>query len=163
MRNIKLQWFLLFTIVMMMAMQFQWKLENKHVQKGIIALELAKTSMEAKNVIDDWNIPGAIKNTWLDALFIISYSLFLFFAVYRSAESLSGSASYLKYLAWLAPLAGLLDFIENYRLLQFLNDPANFHSTYAISGTKFGITLGLLGLFIILSCRLVDEGKKRLY
>ncbi|MEO7313694.1 MAG: hypothetical protein ABIW47_00800 [Ginsengibacter sp.] len=163
MKNIKLQWLLLFTIIMIIAMNFQWNLDNKHVQKGIIALEFAKTSTEAKNIITDWNIPGAIENTYLDALFIISYSLFLFFAVYRTAEQLKGPANYFKYLAWLAPLAGLLDFIENYMLLQFLKDPANFQSTHTISMIKFGIALGLLALFIFLSSRLVDEGKKRLY
>ena len=163
MKNIKLQWLLLFTIVMIIAMNFQWNLDNKHVQKGIIALEFAKTSTEAKNVIVDWNIPGAIENTYLDALFILAYSLFLFFAVYRAGDQLKGPANYFKYLAWLAPLAGLLDFIENYMLLQFMKDPDNFHSTHAVSMTKFGIAIGLLGLFIFLSCRVVDESKKRLY
>jgi hypothetical protein len=163
MKNIKIQWLLLFTILLIIAMKFQWNLDNKHVQKGIIELEFAKTSDEAKNIISDWNIPGAIENTYLDALFIIAYSLFLFFAVYRTAAQLRGVANYCKYLAWLAPLAGLLDFIENYLLLQFFKDPGNFSSTYTISITKFGIAVGLLGLFIFLSSRLVDEGKKRLY
>ena len=163
MKKIKLQWLLLFTVIMMVAMNFQWNLDNKHVKQGIIALECAKTPAEAKNIIADWNIPGAIGNTYLDALFIIAYSLFLFFAVYRTGEQLKGPANYFKYLAWLAPLAGLLDFIENYLLLQFMKDPANFQSTHVISMTKFGIALGLLALFIFLSCRLVDKGKQRLY
>ena len=163
MKNIKLQWLLLFTILMIIAMKFQWNLDNKHVQKGIIALEFAKTPTEAKNIISDWNIPGAIENTYLDALFIIAYSLFLFFAVYRTAGQLKGPSNYFKYLAWLAPFAGLLDFIENYMLLQFMKDPNNFQSTHAVSMTKFGIAIGLLALFIFLSCRLVDVGKKRLY
>ncbi len=163
MKNLKLQWLLLFTIMMIIAMKFQWNLDNKNVKQGIIALEFAKTSVEAKNVIADWNIPGAIENTYLDALFIIAYSLFLFFGVYRTAEQLRGPANYFKYLAWLAPFAGFLDFIENYMLLQFMKDPGNFHSTHSISMTKFGIAIGLLALFIFLSTRLVDERKKRLY
>lgn len=163
MKNIKVQWLLLFTIIMIIAMKFQWNLDNKHVQNGIIALEFAKTPAEAKNIISDWNIPAAIENTYLDALFIIAYALFLFFAVSRTAGQLRGAANYFKYLAWLAPLAGLLDFIENYLLLQFFKDPDNFTSTRTISITKFGIAIGLLVLFIFLSSRLVDEGKKRLY
>lgn len=163
MKNIKLQWLFLFTVIMIIAMNFQWNLDNKHVQKGIISLEFAKSATEAKSIVADWSIPGAIENTYLDALFIIIYSLFLFFAVYRTADQLRGPANYFKYLAFLAPLAGLLDFIENYMLLQFLKDADNFHSTHLVSLTKFGIAIGLLALFIFLSSRLVDEGKKRLY
>ena len=163
MKKLKLQWLFFFTLIMIGAMSFQWRLDNKEVQKGIISLELAKTSDEAKNIISDWNIPGAIENTYLDALFIIAYSLFLFAAVYRTGDQLRGPVHYFKYLAWLAPVAGLLDFIENYILLQFLKDSENFHSTQAISLTKFGIAVGLFVLFIYLACRLVDENKKRLY
>ncbi len=78
MKNIKLQWLLLFTIIMMLAMKFQWSLDNKHVEKDIIALEFAKTPIEAKTIIADWNIPGAIENTYLDALFYRLFSLFIF-------------------------------------------------------------------------------------
>ena len=163
MKNFKLQWLLFFTIILVLAMKFQWNLDNKHVQKGIIALEFAKNSTEAANIITDWNIPGAIENTYLDALLIIAYSLFLFFAVYRTAAQLRGVVNYFKYLAWLAPVAGILDFIENYLLLQFLKNPLHFKSTYIISETKFGILLCLLTLLIFLSSRLVDERKRRLY
>ena len=163
MKKIKLQWLFFLTLIMMAAMSFQWNLDNKHVEKGIISLELAKNAEEAKNIIADWNIPGAIENTYLDALLIIAYSLFLFAAVYRTGNQLRGPSNYFKYLAWLAPVAGFLDFIENYILLQFMKDPAKFHSTYEISMLKFGIAGGLLVLFIFLACRLVDERKKRLY
>lgn len=163
MKKIKLQWLLFFALIMIGAMSFQWSLDNKHVQKGIISLELAKTAEEAKTITADWNITGAIENTYLDALFIIAYSFFLFVAVYRTADQLRGPANYFKYLAWLAPVAGLLDFIENYILLQFLKDPMNFHSTCGISMVKFGIAGGLFVLFIFLACRLADENKKRLY
>lgn len=163
MKKIKLQWLFFFTIIMMAAMTLQWNLDNKHVRKGIIALELAKSAEEAKVITADWNIPGAIENTYLDALFIIAYSLFLFMAVYRTGDQLRGPSHYFKYLAWLAPVAGLLDFIENFILLQFMKDTENFNSTYEISMFKFGIAGGLFVLFIFLACRKVDENKKRLY
>ena len=163
MKKIKLQWLFFFLLIMTAAMKFQWSLDNEQVQKGIVALELAQTAEEAKTITADWNIPGAIENIYLDALFIISYSLFLFAAVYRTADQLRGPANYFKYLAWLAPVAGLLDFIENFILLQFLKDPANFQSTHAISSFKFGIAGFLSLLFLFLACRLVDENKKRLY
>lgn len=162
-KKIKLQWLFFFTLIMMAAMSFQWNLDNKQVKKGIISLELAKSAEDAKTIIADWNIPGAIENTYLDALFIIAYSLFLFVAVFRTGDQLRGPANYFKYLAWLAPVAGLLDFVENYILLQFLKDPSNFQSTYKISALKFGIAGLLLLLFLFLACRLVDESKKRLY
>lgn len=163
MKNIKLQWLLLFTVLMACAMKLQWNLDNKTVLKGIIALELAKTSEEAKTITADWNIPGAIGNTYLDSLFILAYTLFLFAAVYRTADQLRGPANYFKYLAWMAPIAGILDFIENFMLLQFMKDPLNFQSTFKISALKFGFAGFLFLLFILLACRLIDENKKRLY
>ena len=162
MRKIKLQWLLVFTIIMAIAMQLQWNMENKKVQKGIIALELAKTSKEAVEITKDWNIPGAIANTRLDSLFIVAYSLFLFAAVYRTGDQLKGPVSNLKYVAWLAPIAGLLDFLENYKMLQFMKNTDNFHSAHFVSFSKWGLIVFLLALFIVLSCRLVDLGKLRI-
>lgn len=163
MRNIKLLWFLLLVAIMMFVMKVQWNLANKTAMKGIVALEFAKTSEEAKEITKDWYIPGAIANTYLDSLFIIAYTLFLFAAVYRSGDQLKGPAQYLKYFAWLGPVAGLLDFIENYFLLQFLNDSSNFQSTYTISALKFGLAGFLFVLFLIFACSVIEGNKKKLY
>ena len=97
---------------MMAAMKFQWNQLNKNVKEGIVKLELAKTQEEAKKITADWNIEGAIDNTYLDTLFIISYVMFLFAAVYRTGGMLKGWGNYFKYFAWLAPIGGIFDFAE---------------------------------------------------
>ena len=162
MNKVKLTWLLFFTILIAVAMQLQWNLENRHTVKGIISLELAKTHEQAKVVTADWNIPGAITNTYLDFVFIVVYSLFLFFGVYRLADRLKNPENLLKYLAWLAPLAGLLDFVENYKMLIFLNDANSFQSAYAASILKWGIIALLVLMFLYLSCRVNDYDRKKI-
>ena len=161
MKKIKLTWLLLFTIIMMVTMKLQWNQHNKNVEQGIIPLELAKTQQEALAITKDWNMQGAIINTWVDAFFIIAYTLFLFVAVYRLASMLKFSGNYLKYLAWLAPIAGILDFAENYKMLQFMANVDNFQSAYTVSIIKWGIVAGLFVLFIVLSCLVNDQEMKR--
>lgn len=160
MKSIKLTWLLLFTIIMVVALKFQWNLKNKNVQQGIIKLELAKSQAEAKNITADWNLEGAIHNTYLDTLFIIAYSMFLFAAVYRTGNRLKGWGNYFKYIALLAPIAGILDFIENYKMLQFMKDANDFHSAYLVSIIKWTLAIGLFFLFIVLSCWVGDQQMK---
>jgi uncharacterized membrane protein YhaH (DUF805 family) len=162
MNKVKLTWLLLFTLLMMVAMKVQWNIANSHTAQGIIPLELAKTHAGAKVITADWNIPGAIENTYLDFAFIIVYSLFLFFGVYRLADRLKYPENLLKYLAWLAPLAAILDFIENYKMLIFLNDANSFESAYTASILKWGIVALLFLMFIYLSCRVNDYDRKKI-
>lgn len=161
MKKFKLTWLLFFTIIMIVAMKLQWNQANKNVEYGIIPLELAKTQEEAKKITADWNMDGAITNTYLDTLFIISYVMFLFAAVYRTGGMLKGWGNYLKYFAWLAPLAGVLDFVENYKMIRFMNDTNDFHSAYTVSVIKWGIAIGLFCLFLLLSCWVNDQQRKR--
>ena len=162
MKKVKLSWMFLFTLLMAIAMMVQWNGTNRYTSKGIIALELAKSHDEAKIITADWNIPGAISNTYLDFVFIVVYSSFLFFGVYRQASRLKNPERYLKYVAWLAPLAGLLDFVENYKMLIFLNDAHQFQSAYGASIIKWGIVVILFLLFVFLACRVNDHELKKL-
>lgn len=147
---------------MAIAMKLQWNISNKHTEQGIIALELAKTHEEAKIITADWNIPGAITNTYLDFVFIVVYCCFLFVAVYRLADRLKLPEKYLKFLAWLAPLAGLLDIVENYKMLIFFNDAHQFQSAYNASVLKWGIVAFLFLLFVFLACRVSDYERKKI-
>ena len=157
MKRFKLIWLLFFVILMMAAMRFQWNQLNKNVKEGIVKLELAKTQVEAKNITADWNLEGAIDNTYLDTLFILSYVMFLFAAVYRTGNMLKGWGNYFKYFAWLAPIAGIFDFAENYKMILYLKDANDYHSSYSVSMIKWGIALGLFFLFVLLSCWVNDQ------
>ena len=157
MKKFKLVWLLIFVILMIVAMKFQWNQLNKNVKEGIVKLELAKTQEEAKNITADWNIEGAIDNTYLDTLFIISYVMFLFAAVYRTGDMLKGWGNYFKYFAWLAPIGGIFDFAENYKMILYLEDANDYHSSYSVSIIKWGIAIGLFFLFVLLSCWVNDQ------
>lgn len=162
MNKVRLVWLFLLTVLMVIAMKIQWNIANSSTEKGIISLELAKTHEEAKLVTSDWFIPGAISNTYLDFVFIIVYCSFLFFGIYRLADRLRNPEKYLKYLAWLAPLAGLLDFVENYKMLIFLNDANYFESSYQASILKWGIVAFLFLLLIYLACRVNDYERNKI-
>jgi len=94
---------------------------------GILDLELAYNSSKAQTILNAWtpinehgtnNIKAAIKNTWLDFIFLFFYSLFLFYSCKTIAESYTGFISSLgKLLAMGALNAGMLDIAENAGML----------------------------------------------
>ena len=98
---------------------------------GILNLEFAYNTSRAHAVIEAWapidpagidNIRVAIKNTWLDFIFLFFYSLFLFYACKSIAESFTGFIHKLGVLLAMGALnAGLLDIAENAGMLITLN------------------------------------------
>lgn len=98
---------------------------------GILNLEFAYNLPKTTHVLNAWvltgtaemdNIKIAIKNTWLDFIFLFFYSLFLFYSCKSIAESFSGRLQKTgKYLAIAAMYAGLLDIAENAGMLLSLN------------------------------------------
>jgi hypothetical protein len=129
---------------------------------GILHLEFAYNSSIAHEVMEAWtptainpvdNINVAIKNTWLDFIFLFFYSLFLFYACKSISESFTGFINKLgRLLAMGALNAGMLDIVENAGMLITLN---GFFSdsisllTAICSGIKWILALGAL-IYVLL-------------
>lgn len=119
---------------------------------NILAFEFAGTAANASAMVEQWRNQNALGSLGFhlgfDYLFLIAYSLFLFVACTLTAERLTGVArSILLAIAWLQPIAGVLDATENLSLFQLMNGSQS-DSWAALSlycaVPKFGIAL--LGL-----------------
>lgn len=130
----KINWLFLvagtFTMLFIMASTGS-SLKTPATPRGILNLELAYNNSKVNTVLEAWapnglnrtdNIKIAIKNTWLDFIFLFFYSLFLFYACKTISESFTGFInSFGKFLAVGALNAGLLDILENAGMLITLN------------------------------------------
>ena len=92
---------------------------------SIIGFEFAGTSEQARLIINTWNENGVLNSVYFligfDYLFMITYSAFLCLACRVVADGLSGSLQrVITIVAWLQPLAGLLDAVENLSLYQMV-------------------------------------------
>ena len=130
----KINWFFIVAgtlIMMVIMMRTGESLKTPTTPMGILNLEFAYTGETASAVMSAWqtaspsggdNIQSAIKNTWLDFVFLFFYSLFLFYACKTIAETFSGTLESLgKFLAMGALNAGLLDIAENTGMLLMLH------------------------------------------
>jgi len=95
---------------------------------NIIDLELAGSVLQAKTILDYWTNLGVIQwiyfNLGIDFLFIVTYTFFLFFACHTSALQLKSFSFFIHLglvIGWLQPIAGILDLVENYALIQVLS------------------------------------------
>ncbi len=123
---------------------------------GILNLEFAYTAEKAFAVIIAWsglipadNVFAAIINTWLDFIFLLFYSLFLYQAsrmlAIRYTGLLSGTGHF---LAKGALVAGLLDVFENIGMLLTLN--GHISDTVSLLTFLFSIVKWLLALAAVL-------------
>ena len=116
------------TIIMIVLMFLQGRpLKTPSTSLGIINLELAGNSLAVESILDSWVelstdstdlIHIAIQNTWLDFLFILSYTSFLITCCLWAQAKPSLT---LKLLALMAFLAGVLDVFENIGMLRSLH------------------------------------------
>jgi hypothetical protein len=141
-------------------------LKTAATPNGILDLEFANTASKAAIVTRAWtpgavdNISAAKTNTYLDFIFLVFYSLFLFFAgkkIARISNSTFGKAGLL--IAKGALVAGFLDILENAGMLYTLSG----HSSGTIAlftaicaMIKWGLALSaamycLAGLIYLLS------------
>lgn len=125
------------TIIMILIMRSSGSsLITEATPAGIINLEVANTKLKVQLVLNAWqNYSDEVKNltdvarlnTYLDFIFLLFYSLFL----YTCCRCLSSYLftyfklkKWLKNFAWLALLAGFLDVFENFGLLISLSSGA---------------------------------------
>ena len=100
----------------------------------IIPLELATSITAFKALlIDGCQINWIERNTYLDFIFLISYTATLFFALRTLIEDLK-MADVLIPLVWLAVLPALFDAVENVLLIKFL-----YADAATVSDTLFSV------------------------
>ena len=102
-------------------------LRNQTTTQGIISFELAGSEAKARAIVESWNTASrdtALFSLGLDYLFLFIYPLTLSLMCHLVASRIWYPKSLIAklggLLAWLVLLAGLLDAIENYSLLQIL-------------------------------------------
>ncbi|KAF0242696.1 MAG: hypothetical protein FD167_3844 [bacterium] len=135
-------------------------LRNQTTPQGIISFQLASSETKTKAIVDSWNAASrdtALFSLGLDYLFLFIYPLTLSLMCHLVASRIWQGQSFVSklgsLLAWLVLLAGLLDAIENYSLLQILK-----FSDYIFwpilakycATAKFGL-IGLAMLYVILA------------
>jgi tetrahydromethanopterin S-methyltransferase subunit C len=129
------------TIVMIAVMRWHGAPLITPVSKaGIVSLELAKTTEQSTIIINEWKqknlIHQAITNTYIDFAFIIFYAFFLYtFCFFISLKQKPWAATISRTLAIAALTAGLCDVIENYFMLQMLEQSVT--ATYAFLSWLF--------------------------
>lgn len=144
-------------------------LKTPATPKGILDLEFANTTSKAMAVTMAWepangldNISAAKTNTWLDFIFLVCYSLFLFFSckkIGRIGKGNFGKAGIV--IAKGALVAGFLDILENAGMLYTLSGHISGNIAFftaACSLVKWALGLlavlyGLAGLIYLLSQR----------
>ncbi len=130
----KINWLFLVagTFIMMYIMASTGRtLNTTATPYGILNLELAYNNAKTQHILKAWapggsngidNIRVAIKNTWLDFIFLFFYSLFLFYTCKTIAESFKGFINKIGlFISMGALYAGLLDIAENAGMLFTLN------------------------------------------
>ncbi len=153
--------FILFagTIIMIGVMRWHANSLTKtaSTKAGIVALEFAKTKQRADEITNTWSNAGlqqhAINNTYIDFIFILFYSLFLFSANWLfSIKQYSVSKKITQFIALCGLTAGLLDIIENFFLLKMLHlniSNGEAYITWWLAAVKFTfVAIALLSILI---------------
>jgi len=127
-----------------MAFLMQWAAPHP----SIVGFELAGTLEKADAVLNQWGETGrqrAIRQTWLDFLFLVLYAVTLALFCWRAAQGQTGIFRILGLaVGWLALFAGLLDGVENIAMLQSLygsRKPVFPALAYICASAKFMLIL----------------------
>lgn len=149
------------TVIMMFVLQKQGSsLKTENTPLKIVSLELAKTKEEVQNVLKAWEpdentdrLTIAGKNIYLDFIFILFYSLFLFAACrkirYHSQKWQKKAG---KNFAFMGLAAGGFDIIENILMLRTLDgnyDIFTTLATFVCAAIKFTL-IGFAVIYILL-------------
>jgi hypothetical protein len=148
--------FILIGVLQSMAAPYCDSLPGEPLKYNIIQYEFAGTVEKAQEIVDSWGAEGRAgltKQILVDYAFAIAYPTAIAFAILavlkntRNKALLAGG----RVLAWLQPLAGLLDAVENYALLQMLKGVAYApmpQVAYWCAAPKFVIVVA--GIFFVL-------------
>lgn len=113
-----------FVIFVIGAIILRWV---DQVEPGIIPFELAKTIANSNSMVATWEAAGALGHKkfslYFDYLFIFGYAGSLFIILREWWEKID--KKWLYYLSFLPIIAGVLDGIENFGLLQIVYHSGN--------------------------------------
>ncbi len=127
---------------------------------GIVSFELAKSFENAQKIISSWNANAksyAFKSLVVDYLFLVSYSLFFAFLIFKLSKSLldknfSRFARIGIVLGWLQFLAAISDALENYFLLrQLLGSQNQMFPQFAFYFALIKFTIIFLGIVYLIT------------
>jgi hypothetical protein len=124
---------------------------------SIIGFEFAGTPEQARLMVNTWKENGVLHSVYFligfDYLFMITYSVFLWLACRTVADRLSGGwQMVINIVAWLQPMAALLDAVENLSLYQMVAGSAKkIWPTLSVmcAAPKFIIALTGVTVFVI--------------
>jgi len=126
-------------------------LKTPATPKGILDLEFAYNTTKTTIVTTAWagdNISAAKTNTYLDFIFLLFYSLFLFFTSDKIARITKSKVG--KFIANGAIYAGILDIVENAGMLMTLS--GNTSDTTALLTTTCSVIKWALALLAAAYC-----------
>ncbi len=167
MKKYTIPFFLVGSLVMIYVMAKTGEpLKTPTTPLGILDLEFAYNTVKASTVINAWTSSGSIAaaklNTWLDFLFLVFYSFFLFFACKMIAQIFDGAIAKAGHrIAKGALFAGFLDILENTGMLITLN--GHISGNVAFLTTFFSIikwALALVAVLYVLTGVLVSAYRK---
>jgi hypothetical protein len=150
-------------------------LTTSEAPNGIVSFEFAGSAANAQRILDSWGQIGvwaAVRQTWIDFLYIPAYALTLALAcglsVFRWNKRGRGWAWLGVALAWGAFAAGALDIVENVAMLIQLNSGANDSLASLARNCAipkfvlilFSMIYALFGGALAMTDRFVGEAKK---
>ena len=131
-------------------------------RNGILALELERDANRAAEMVGNWGERGRLRAAFsigLDALFIVIYVGVLVLGCRMAADGFAASgrpglATLSACFAWVAVVAGMLDFIENYGLFRILDGRAfgGWGITSLCAWVKWAIVIPTLLYLIVTMC-----------
>ena len=135
---------------------------------GIVSFELARTFEQSQKILSSWNHQAklsAIKSLVVDYLFLISYSFFFAFLIFKTSENFIGKKNGLVSLGivfgWLQFVAAIFDAFENYFLLRLLFGSQNeLFSSLAFYFASVKFILIILGIIYIVFGAILFLSKK---
>ena len=120
------------TLILMITLNsINSQLSNKTAPMGIVSFELAGTMEHSQKIIAGWGEDGktyAALSLGLDYLFLVSYASFLSLGCVLVTNRLTNTGKLIiagSLLSWSQLIAGLLDGIENWALIQLLFSTQN--------------------------------------
>ncbi|MBA7505787.1 hypothetical protein ES706_04464 [subsurface metagenome] len=138
---------------------------------GVLEFEFAWVPEVINNIFTAWGLDGIAKETfvtYIDFLYLLSYSIFGFGLVLIPIRLSEGKLQEVGLFMSLTPLiAGVFDVIENINLLIMLGNPSSFQSFIPFVASlsavlKFGFLLiGIIFFVITLLIMLIGRLKKK--